>query len=68
VTYVAPRATRTGFNSDAVYRMGEATGMHVDDPEAVATAIVRAIVGRRREVFLGRPEGSLPESTRCGHG
>jgi len=57
VTYVAPRATRTGLNSDAVYRMGEATGMHVDEPEAVATAIVRAIVGRRREVFLGRPEG-----------
>jgi len=57
VTYVAPRATRTDLNSDAVYRMGEATGMHVDEPEAVAAAIVRAILGRRREVFLGRPEG-----------
>jgi len=57
VTYVAPRATRTGLNSDAVYRMGAATGMHVDEPEAVAAAIVRAILGRRREVFLGRPEG-----------
>jgi hypothetical protein len=42
---------------DGVYRMGEATGMHDDEPEVVATAIVRAIVARRREVFLGRPEG-----------
>jgi len=67
VTYVAPRATRTGLNSDAVYRMGEATGMHVDQPEAVATAIVRAILGRRREVFSGVQRGSSPDSVACGH-
>jgi short-subunit dehydrogenase len=56
VTYVAPRATRTAINSDAIYRMGEEIGMHVDEPEAVARAIVRAIVARRREVYLGWPE------------
>ena len=57
VTYVAPRTTRTTINSDAVYRMGAEMGMHVDEPEEVARAIVRAIVGRRREVYLGWPEG-----------
>jgi short-subunit dehydrogenase len=57
VTYVAPRTTRTAINSDAVYRMGEEMGMRVDEPEAVARVIVRAIIGRRREVYLGWPEG-----------
>jgi short-subunit dehydrogenase len=56
VTYVAPRAARTAINSDAIYRMGEEIGMHVDEPEAVAQAIVAAIIARRREVYLGWPE------------
>jgi short-subunit dehydrogenase len=56
VTYVAPRAVRTAINSEAVYRMGEATGMKVDAPERVAGAIAEAVKKGRRDVYVGWPE------------
>jgi len=56
VTYVAPRAVRTAINSEAVYRMGQATGMKVDAPERVAKAITRAVAKGRRDVYVGWPE------------
>jgi short-subunit dehydrogenase len=56
VTYVAPRAVRTAFNSDAVNRMAEATGMTMDEPDRVARRIVRAIERDARDVYLGFPE------------
>lgn len=56
VTYVAPRAVRTGFNSDAVYRMAAATGMRLDEPGWVADRIVAAIERDARDVSLGFPE------------
>lgn len=56
VTYIAPRATRTRLNSAATERMMAASGMAMDDPEAVAAMIVKAIEQEKREVFIGRPE------------
>lgn len=56
VTYVAPRAVRTKLNSDAVYRMAEFTGMHMDEPEWVAGQVVAAIERDAKDVYLGFPE------------
>jgi short-subunit dehydrogenase len=56
VTYIAPRAVRTGFNSDAVMRFAKMAKMTVDNPESVARQIVRAIRDRKRDVFIGFPE------------
>lgn len=56
VTYFAPRAVRTTINSDAVVRMGEATGMKMDDPKMVADALVRAVEKGRDEAYFGWPE------------
>ncbi len=56
VTHVAPRATRTSLNSDAVYRLSKQTGMSMDSPETVALAIVKAIETGRDEHAIGGPE------------
>lgn len=56
VTHVAPRAVRTRFNSDAVYRMAEATQMQMDDPDWVADRVVAAIEADAKDVYLGFPE------------
>jgi len=56
VTYVAPRAVKTRLNSAAVYRMAEAVKMPMDDPEAVARQVVRALESNRKDVYLGFPE------------
>lgn len=56
VTYVAPRAVRTRFNSEAIYRMAQATGMRIDDPGRVAGQIVAAIERDAKDVYLGFPE------------
>ncbi len=55
VTYVAPRATdtrQTGAYADMV----EATKMHLDTPEYVATRIVEAIQRSAKDVYIGKPE------------
>jgi short-subunit dehydrogenase len=56
VTYVAPRATKTPFNTDAVYQMASAVKMNMDEPDAVAQQIVRAIETDKRDCYLGFPE------------
>ena len=56
VIYVAPRAVKTALNPQSVYAMGKATGMHMDEPEAVARRIVEAVEAERRDVYLGWPE------------
>jgi short-subunit dehydrogenase len=56
VTYIAPRAVRTPLNTDVIMRMGEATGMNMDEPEQVAAKIASAIVRRDKDVYLGFPE------------
>ncbi|MCK5923732.1 MAG: SDR family oxidoreductase, partial [Methylococcales bacterium] len=56
VVYVAPRATRTAMNSDAVYQMAKATRTAVDEPSDVAQQIIRAIEKQRPTTHLGFPE------------
>lgn len=56
VTYIAPRAVRTGLNSALVMRFAELAKMSMDEPDAVARRIVRAIRERRSDVFIGLPE------------
>jgi len=56
VTYVAPRFTRTAFNTGVVTRMAEALKMNQDDPDAVATSVLRAIEADGTDRYLGWPE------------
>jgi len=56
VCYIAPRAVKTPMNTDRVMRMGEATNMNMDEPEAVVERIVEAIRRERKDVYLGFPE------------
>ncbi|HEX9180895.1 MAG TPA: SDR family oxidoreductase [Burkholderiales bacterium] len=56
VTYISPRATRTGANPEAVYRITEQAGNAVDTPEAIAPRIAAAIESGRRELQIGAPE------------
>ncbi|MBV7569334.1 SDR family oxidoreductase [Pseudomonas sp. PDM27] len=56
VLYVAPRATRTGMNSPAAQALNDALKANVDDPQTVAAAVIHAIAGDRRDLYLGWPE------------
>ena len=56
VLYVAPRATRTSMNSAAAQALNDALKSNVDDPQTVASAVVHAIAGDRRDLYLGWPE------------
>lgn len=57
VTYIAPRAVNTPLNSEKVRRFGELTKMQMDTPEEVAKRIVEALTARRKDVYIGFPEG-----------
>ena len=56
VTYIAPRATRTSMNSEAVYKLAKETGMNLDLPENVASEIIKAITAGKKNHFIGFPE------------
>ncbi len=56
VSYIAPRAVRTPFNSDRVVEMCKATGTTMDDPKQVARTLVKTLEVGRRERYLGFPE------------
>jgi short-subunit dehydrogenase len=56
VLYVAPRATRTSMNAAAVVELNRQLKVSMDDPQAVARQIVRAIEREREELYLGWPE------------
>ncbi|WP_131670182.1 SDR family oxidoreductase [Pseudomonas parakoreensis] len=56
VLYVAPRATRTSMNSAAAQALNDALKSSVDDPQTVASAVIHAIAGDRRDLYLGWPE------------
>ncbi|MBP5954475.1 SDR family oxidoreductase [Pseudomonas anatoliensis] len=56
VLYVAPRATRTSMNSTAAQALNDALKANVDDPQTVASAVIHAIAGDRRDLYLGWPE------------
>jgi short-subunit dehydrogenase len=57
VAYIAPRATRTDLNSDAVVEMNAELGTAMDDPQAVARAVSRSIRGSSTsDRYIGWPE------------
>lgn len=56
VRYLAPRATRTDFNSARVDRFNLSTGTRSDNPAQVAAAAVRLLDTGPAERFLGFPE------------
>jgi len=56
VIYVAPRATATAMNPDAVTELNRALGNTMDAPETVAAEILKAMAKDERRRFLGWPE------------
>jgi short-subunit dehydrogenase len=56
VTYVAPRGVRTKLNSQTIYRMADKIKMKMDEPGWVAEKIIKAIIKKRKDVYLGFPE------------
>lgn len=56
VLYVAPRATRTPMNSQAAMALNAELKVGVDEPEAVARAVITAIEKDLSELYLGWPE------------
>jgi len=56
VQYLAPRATRTGFNDERADDFNRRTRTAVDAPEAVAAEAVKLLLSGRAEKFLGFPE------------
>lgn len=59
VQTLAPRATRTAFNSDEAQRFASATGSHSDPPERVAQALVDLLTGTAAERCVGWPEAAF---------
>ena len=67
VTYIAPRAVRTGLITRKLRKYANLTGMAIDEPDGVASRIVDAITRRKRDVYFGGTErafiklnGALP--------
>lgn len=56
VTYIAPRTTRTAFNSDALYQLSTAEGNAIDTPESVVAIIIDTLATDRAETCIGWPE------------
>jgi len=56
VLYLAPRATQTAMNADAVVAMNAALGVAMDAPQQVAAQIVQALRDEAPERALGWPE------------
>lgn len=57
VAHLAPRATNTGLNSDAVYAMNRELGTAIDEPERVAAQIELMLsTTRMRDRNIGWPE------------
>lgn len=59
VQYLAPRATRTGINSDNANAMTAATGSATDSPERVAQAALKLLRSGRAQAAVGWPEKLL---------
>lgn len=56
IQYIAPRATRTPMNPEAVNALNHALGNHMDDPDQVAAQILRALESGVARRYLGWPE------------
>ena len=56
VTYIAPRATRTGLITRKLQQYADLTRMAIDDPDRVASQIVDSIELGKKDVYLGAAE------------
>lgn len=56
VTYIVPRAVKTGMNTGVRAEINERTKVTYDDPNVIAQKIFKAIVERKKEVRFGFPE------------
>lgn len=56
ITYVAPRAVKTALNDESTTRMLQDGKIFMDEPEDVATEIIKAIEQEKGEHFIGQPE------------
>jgi short-subunit dehydrogenase len=56
VHYLAPRATRTGFNCAAVEELNAKLAVATDPPERVAASVRRMLEADRAEAVIGWPE------------
>lgn len=56
VFYLAPRATATSLNSDAVNALNDALGNKTDSPQQVAEALLQLVTSNRHQHFMGWPE------------
>ncbi len=56
VFYLAPRATATNLNSDAVTALNKALGNKTDSPQQVAAALLQLVSSNRHQHFMGWPE------------
>jgi short-subunit dehydrogenase len=56
VTYVAPRAARTGLITCKVAQYADLTGMAIDEPDRVANQIVDAIERGKKDIYFGATE------------
>jgi len=56
VFYLAPRATATSLNSDAVNALNDALGNKTDTPRQVAEALVKLVTSERHQHYMGWPE------------
>jgi len=56
VTYIVPRAVKTGMNSGNKAEINKRTKVNYDDPQKIARRIFDAITSREKEVRIGWPE------------
>lgn len=56
VTYIAPRAVKTGLNSGPIAELHQRTRVVNDDPGHVAGIILDAIEKDKKDVYIGFPE------------
>lgn len=56
VLYLAPRATNTELNSEAVKQLNQALGNHCDEPEVVAKHVLTTLEREHNMRWIGWPE------------
>jgi len=59
VTHIAPRAVKAGLTTPEVLRFAQLARITLDEPEAVAQRMARAIALRRKDVYIGFPESAF---------
>jgi len=56
IRYFAPRATKTGFNSEQINAMNAELGVTMDSPEVVAREFIRFLESDKATAHIGWPE------------